>query len=39
MIDIKNLIKSRYGKYSDVKKSLDMSDNISKNILRQMSLP
>ena len=35
MIDIKDLIKSRYGKYSYGKKSLDIPDNISNRILRK----
>ena len=34
MIDIKNLIKSRYAKDSDLKKSFDMPNSISKRILR-----
>ena len=35
MIDIKDLIKSRYAKDSYVKKSLDIPDNISRRILRK----
>ena len=35
MIDIKDLIKSRYGKYSYGKNSLDIPDNISNRILRK----
>ena len=35
MIDIKDLIKSRYAQDSDVKKYFDMPDSISKRILRK----
>ena len=35
MIDIKDLIKSRYAQDSDLKKSFDMPDSISKRILRK----
>ena len=35
MIDIKELIKSRYAKNNYVKKSLDVPDNISRRILRK----
>ena len=35
MIDIKNLIKSRYAKDSNIKKSLDIPNNVSRRILRK----
>jgi len=35
MIDIKDLIKSRYAQDSDLKKSFDMPNSISKRILRK----
>ncbi len=35
MIDIKDLIKRRYGKNSYLKKSLDIPENISRRILRK----
>jgi len=35
MIDIKNLIKSRYAKDSNIKKSLDVPNNVSRRILRK----
>ena len=36
MIDIKNLIKSRYAQDSDFKKIFDMPDSISKRILKNL---
>ena len=35
MIDIKDLIKSRYAQESDLNKSFDITDTISKRILRK----
>ena len=35
MIDIKQLIKVRYAQDSDLKKSFDVPDNISRRILRK----
>ena len=35
MIDIKDLIKSRYAQDSDLKKSFDMPNSVSRRILRK----